>query len=695
MLASTAAAADASAAGREEGMIGTPAPHFVLPLMSQEGEVASDTLFYAYGATLLTFWTTHCAECTRRVETCQELLDWGARDGLSVVGINFDEYPTAKMRLLAQNAAPRMMHLYDPGGRLAATYGAGAHSFSAFILDEQGVVRAVHHDIMPDGLAALRPALARLLAEALGEEPEITPAVPARVLSPAAAGAHDWPGLLSQGRIALHGRGRLRWMHIDTTGVGAAGANGEPLQPGASLRHRMELELSYEITPHLHAGGLIRLSNEGEMVLRSGPDYLSNGWGSLFIHHEARGSLPVVRTYASSLVAGYYRTHMTPLTLMRWDEDDTPISGGQRAQGCGVCGGDAGLAGFIRSESLEELSPDLALEGARWDLTLAGLLDIHALYARPQTPHPADPAQCCDLSIDRNDTYYHQDLYAARAVSHLALPWTAEPLEIAGTALAVIDDPDNPSCVATCMREASDARVLAADAWLPLPGMLALEGEFAASRWTPDKEGAPDAHHDGTAYRLGMAYEMRASSGDAIFGLSLEGLMARFEAAYQRLGNDFFSPYSALSYETNLQGWRVALRADWGDVGIGGFYKWQEPIMDVARPSFAAPVDNEKITASSWVDAALWPGGVVMAGVVFERRDIYIPDAVYGDVLGPYERQTLILSLTQELAPRCTLMGEVEWLDGEWHEGVTPAPIYEVTHEYTSTVARVLVDVEF
>ncbi|MCK4303134.1 MAG: redoxin domain-containing protein [Candidatus Eisenbacteria sp.] len=690
------------------------APRFVLPKIDNEDLVDSDTLFAAYGATLLAFWTTHCTECTKRMQRCQQLLDWGEEEGLNVIGINFDEYPTAKTRLLAHGAGPRMLHLYDPGGRTAAVYGAGSHSFSAFLVDEMGIIREVHHEIMPDALTALRPSLARLLMRALGEEWAI-PDTARDGASPGGSkpvtvsgdrkdargpGILEEFGLLKQQRLDLHGRGRIRWMHIDTTGTGAVGSNGEPLQPGPSLRHRMELELSYEITPHLHAGGLIRLSNEGQEVLRSGPDYLSSEWGSAFVRHDVRGHIPVLArllggagSFESSLVGGYYRVAMTPLTLMRWDQDDTPISGGQRAQGCGDCGGDAGTAGFIRSESLEKLGPDVTFEGARWDLSLAGRLDLQALYARPQTPRPSDSDDCCE--IEPSETFYHQDLYALRAVSHFSLPWGAELFEIAGTAVMVREDADNPSCMASCMREPFDNRVLGADASLPLPCGTNLTGEVAQSHLTPNKEQAPDDQRDAMAFCLGATHELRAGENSALLGIPLKGFMARLEAAYQYIGSNFFSPYGALSYEPNLEGFRGAVRVDWGSVGVGGFFKLQRPIHAVDAPSYGTPLDDRKITASCWIDAAAWPGGVLMVGCVFEDRDLFEP-SVWPDELGPLERRTMILSAEQELAPKCILMAEAEWLDGEWLEGQqVGGSTQEVTQEYSSTIVRVMIDVEF
>ncbi len=672
----------------ESELIGHPAPAFVLPTLGQDAYVHSDTLFDVYGATILTFWTTHCAECTHRLERFQELYDWGEPKGLNVVVINFDDHPTARTRMLADATSPRLLHMYDPGGQVSGVYGAGSHSFTAFVVDEMGVIRAEYPEIMPDAIAGLRPEIDHMLNAALdgGMKP------------PAATGR---PGLLEElalikhQKLELHGRGRLRWMQIDTTGVGAVGSHGEPLAPGASLRHRMDLELSYQITPSLKAGGLIRLSNEGDAVLRSGPDYFSHAGGTAFIHHSARGRLPLLGGFRSQAIGGYYQISLTPLTLMRWDQNDTPISGGQRTQGCGVCGGDAGMAGFIRSESLEKLGPDLSFEGARLDVTFAKQVDLLAFYARPQTPNP-DPSEggCCDTPLE--ETYYLQQLYGGRLGVHFSIPWSPEPVALAGMAMLVNEDENSPSCDHNCMQASPYRnRLLGGSAEVPLHGRTTVEGEVVASLWTQDKDATAcgsSCDWDGTGARIELTHEIRTGDED--------DLRARLKAAFIDVSGNFYAAYSALSYESNLQGFRAACRIDWGAIGLGGFFKQMEPKQELSGPAYADPLTQRKRTASLWADAVLWPGGVVMAGMVSEDRDLYDDDfskrPQYVGELGPQASTTLIFSAEQEIAPQCTMMAEVEWSDGEWLEARSVGgSLAEVTQEYTSTVVRVMADVEF
>jgi peroxiredoxin len=689
----TSAALAARTSSGEDCILGKQAPPFLLPILGEETFVESDTLFESAAITLLAFWTTHCTECSHRMEACQELYDWGYDDGFNVVGINFDETTSSKMRSVALGAAPRVMHLYDVGGRVSADYKAGNHSFSAILVDEFGKVLAVHHDVMPDKFRAMKPELTRLLNEAYGDDP-LDPAEPV-------VQADRTNSLLTEfssrrdSKIELHARGRLRWMNIDTTGVGAVGSNNEPLTPGSSLRHRIDLEVSYHISPSLEAGGLIRLSNEGAGVLRSGPDYLSNGRGSIFIRHKTKWQLPLLGRVQSNFVGGFYQIALTPLTLMRWDQSDTPISGGQGSSSCG-CGGSAGSAGFIRSESLEQLGPDLGFEGARWDLTINDQFDFLALYARPQTPNPSDNTLCGELP--ETESFYHQDLYAARLGSSFGLSWTPEPLELAVTTVIVREDEKQPACAPEDMdHNPYNNILLAADMTIPMPARFSLYGELAYSDWTSNKLRKPVNNEDGIALQLTAAKEIRLSTDKTIAGIYFENLTGHLEVAYQRVESSFFSPYGALSLESNRQGPRVSGRFDWGPVGLGFFYKRLEKIavrIYTGYPEHGDGNENLHTTWSAWLDAALWNGGVAMIGTVVESKSMY-EDLGTNFEMGPQERTSLILNLKQELAPKCSIMAEAELLDGQWQEQLSASPASGAIRDYETQVARLMMEIEF
>jgi len=662
------------------------APFFSLEAVDQSTRVESDTLFAGAATTMLAFWTTHCAECVRRLETCQVLQDWGRDEGLSVVGINFDETPSSRIQLLARQATPRILQLYDGGGRTAAAYGAGAHSFSLFIVDPAGTVRLASYEPSPDSIAALRPRLRRFLDEALGEAPR-----PPVVRRP---GVLEELGLLKQQRLEAHAWGRFRWMDIDTTGAAATGVFGEDITPGSSFRHRLALELVYAVTPSLQAGGLLWLSNEGLAVLRSGPDYLSSEWGSAFVRYETQGRVPGLGPLRASLRAGYYDVDFTPLTLMRWDKDDSPISGGQRVQGCGVCGGEAGPAGFLRSESLEQLGPRYRFEGARGDVSWMERIDLLGLYARPLVRYPDALTDCG--AILQADMRYRQELYAGRMTAQLSVPWVSDLAALSGTVLQAKDLPDDWLCPVRPRYEPGSAVVYGADAHVPLPLRAQATAEIARSRWearppavTPRPEPIT-----ATAARAGVNFDIRPRG--TAFGLALDDFRAVLDLGYQHIGANYFSPYSALSYEANLRpsetmtlpglaGPRGSLRIDWGSWGVGAFVKLLDPVDEAADPGADMPSGKRRM-GSLWLDEELWRGGVVTAGWVTDQRE---PLAAQ-PALGKETRRTWVLGLEQTLAPNCLLMLEAQFLHGESEDAGGTA--YD---EYDTRTLRVMVDVEY
>lgn len=681
LVAPSAAADSAVPVSREA------APFFSLETVDQSGRVESDTLYAGAATTLLAFWTTHCAECVRRLEACQALQDWGRDDGLAVVGVNFDETPSSRIQLLARQATPRVLQLYDGGGRTAAAYGAGAHSFSLFAIDPAGTMRLAAFDAAPDSIAALRPELRRLLDETLEAEP-----VPPPVIH--RPGVLEELGLLKQQRFETHAWGRFRWMDIDTTGSAATGLFGEEITPGSSFRHRLALELIYSITPSLQAGGLLWLSDEGLAVLRSGPEYLSSEWGSAFVRYETKGRVPGLGPLRASLRAGYYDAFFTPLTLMRWDKDDSPISGGQRVQGCGVCGGQAGPAGFLRSESLEQLAPRYRFEGARADLTWMERIDLLGLYARPFIRYPDALTECG--AILQTNMRYRQELYAGRATAHLSVPWVSDAAALSGTVLQAKDLPDDWLCPIAPRYEPGSAVVSGADARVPLPLRAQATAEVARSRWEarpPHTSPLPEPIA-ATGARAAVNFDIRPRG--TAFGLPLEDVRAVLDIGYQHVGANFFSPYSALSYESNLRpsetmtlpglaGPRGSLRIDWGSWGVGAFVKLLDPVDADADPGAEMP-GGKRSMGSVWFDDELWRGGVIMAGWVRDQREPLASQTS----LGKETRRTWVVGLEQTLAPKCMLMLEAQFLHGE-SAGVGGA----ADDEYETRTLRAMVDVEY
>ena len=77
---------------------------------------------------------------------------------------------------------------------------------------------------------------------------------------------------------------RLRWRWVDSGAQGPLRSTyGEFIQRGISLQHRFVFDLAYPVTGEVRVGGRVRISNEPEGVLTTGPDYYSSEFGSAFI----------------------------------------------------------------------------------------------------------------------------------------------------------------------------------------------------------------------------------------------------------------------------------------------------------------------------------------------------------------------------------------------------------------------------
>ena len=191
-------------------------------------------------------------------------------------------------------------------------------------------------------------------------------------------------------RLRISGETKLRLRNTYSDSSRPIGIYGETLEKGQKLNHRMILQVEARISEKLAGGGMVRLSNEGEIVFETGPERLSSDRGSVFVKYNPRN---LFSTF------GYYDINFTPLTLMRWDMEDNPEAGG--TSGCAVCPSEAGA---ITSESLEELGPDLTFEGAKINTGIGDYMDVVALLARPR--------------IAKEEKTYSQYLYGTNIKFH-------------------------------------------------------------------------------------------------------------------------------------------------------------------------------------------------------------------------------------------------------------------------------------
>ncbi len=431
-----------------------------------------------------------------------------------------------------------------------------------------------------------------------------------------------WPGGTRAeigDRIKISGDVRTRWLQVDVDGPAISGLYGESLEPQTSLFHRLFLEVEGEVTKSITAGGLLRVSNEPESVLRLGPDYFSRPEGSAFV---------ALRWRWLRARGGYYSAHLTPLTLMRWDLDDIALGGSARA-GC-ACGG--ALAATI-VESFEEPAPDLRFEGMRADGAVGESVDWSLLYARPREPVLEWELVTPPL-FEPTTFQYHQDLYAGRVVLSRFHEPTMTFWRVGATVIHVRDDPGNrnPGCPAAedfplCF--AMENTAFGLDAHLPI-GHLSLFDRLILDRIIFEGEWLRNAHREDR--RSPGTESLWANGVRATLGFELLSRKLSVESAYLRLEDGFISPYSAVTYGGNRAGHRHRVRAELGPVTTEGFLRWLAPVDDEwVRVGVVEQYEiTRELTASLQASAAVYKDWRVLAGLQMERRSVD-PKPAYED----------------------------------------------------------------
>lgn len=395
--------------------------------------------------------------------------------------------------------------------------------------------------------------------------------------------------------LEITGDVRLRLRYNDSPDTGSlAGTYGEALKKGFSFRDRFVLEVAYSVSENVQAGGMVRVSNEGDSVLLAGPEYLSSELGSAFIAYET----PVVRARL-----GYYQTSYTPLTLMRWDVDDDPEGGGA---GCG-CPGAPSVAGVILGETLEELGPTLTFEGARVSLSPGETFGFDAFLARPR-PAGSD---------------YQLATYGGRASVTQYLGRAASPFDLGLIAVRSEEDGSSLTGSRQLVGEPMTNTVVGLTWRAPLSRILALDGE-----WTLTKTSG--------------GVERKGRGGIISLGIAPSRALA-VSASYIYLSPNWDSYFRALSYSPDREGPRVAAEFTGGKVRVAAFAKYLrtvDPLSDEDTRHTVYPTTSLRcyLKVSPALDLGL--------GAIFAGSDI--DDGWKLDVAD--KKLTLIGSLTFEFA---------------------------------------------
>ena len=323
--------------------------------------------------------------------------------------------------------------------------------------------------------------------------------------------------------------GDIRWRlrHVDSGKAGLLeGTYGELLNRGISEKHRLVLEVAYPVASVIRVGGMIRVSNEDEEVLRSGPEYLSSDFGSAFVEYKTPTLMSRV---------GYFSVGYTPLTLMRWDLEDDPEGGGG---GCAVCGGPGG-AGAILGETLEELGPDLTFEGVKVEASASEAFGTSAFLARSEVASEAYPV----ITI------------GGRVGFKKYLKRTSSFLDIAGIVVRSQDDRTSTEGDPDVEADTTFSRVVYGITWeIPLVKGAAFKGE-----WTLGRSEREDL---GKAEMFRWRAENQGRGAMSTLSAEVAGNLS-VAASYVYLSPNWDSYFRALSYNPNRRGVRV--RVEYGD----------------------------------------------------------------------------------------------------------------------------------
>ena len=589
---------------------GLPAPEFSLPSMDGKDLVASQLLLGALPYTLLVFWNTDCEECLRAVEACNALADSLRVLGVGLVGINHEIGGIGPAQNFLRARGIRFLQLSDIDRRVAAEYGAEQFSFSVFLTDSAGVVRDFFYDTPPDAQKLLFDMLAPVLESRTGETggpsertetagtvggTGPTEKTPAAIRGPAVRTERIRPGIRVTGDLRVRAMD-LQVLEDAWSPSEPTGPYGETLEQGKSLTYRLQCQVTAEVASWLAAGALLRLSNESEDVLELGPQYLSNELGSVYARYLG-GSL--------SARLGYFDAHFSPLSLMRWDIEDNPRTGG-RSSSC-AC---AGSAGAYLLQSLEELGPDMTFEGLDLSWGFRSLARLRAFYAIPRTAHEVSYAALESGSETLLDFRYRRDLYGIRA--------DLNPRDVAGMpgptvsfhSVVTRDDEESASLPLAgyeWLVSAINGQVYGGRIAVPVGHRVSVEAEFDRTRTDDDVRQASDEIRYGKGFLATAEAELAASLSAS--------------TAYLYASDDFVSAYSALSYLSNRRGARLSLSIHPDRLGVDLFAKYLEPVEPDSLEStvMSTLVLEHQLTIGVWGSAPLSAGIEAGAGWVMER----------------------------------------------------------------------------
>jgi thiol-disulfide isomerase/thioredoxin len=147
---------------------GQPAPSFSAHTL--DGDATLSLGAYKGKVVFLDFWASWCGPCKTAMPLIESLREEFPESQFQVLAVNIDESPDkAKAFLASRKVKVGYPSVSDPEGRLPSTYGLKTMPTS-YLIDRNGVIRAVHAGFRASDVDGLRAEIRALLG---------TPAVPA------------------------------------------------------------------------------------------------------------------------------------------------------------------------------------------------------------------------------------------------------------------------------------------------------------------------------------------------------------------------------------------------------------------------------------------------------------------------------------------------------------------------------------
>jgi peroxiredoxin len=125
---------------------GDPAPSFQLPDIWDRETFTSDSLLSQEPSHLLILWNTECPDCLAAVVGISDILVEADSLALPVIGICTDKETIGDARRFVRAMKLPFLNLWDANRTVAAAYGAGEVSFSAFLIDAEHRIRLAQYD---------------------------------------------------------------------------------------------------------------------------------------------------------------------------------------------------------------------------------------------------------------------------------------------------------------------------------------------------------------------------------------------------------------------------------------------------------------------------------------------------------------------------------------------------------------------